>query len=490
MLRQRTINAHAPRSPSTSTRFIAFDPPNVRAAIAALFVAASLVLGGGGSTAPFPEMLLQLVAALAAIAWMLVPGGPSAARRAIPADWRLWVLAGLVLILPCLQLLPLPPSIWQNLPGREQERVALYLAGSEGAWMPWTLTPARTFASLLAMLPPLLAMFMVARLDRAGRNWVIAAVAFTALLSLVLGALQLSAGMEDRWRPYGSGNRGFLNGFQANRNAQADVLLIGLTATAAVFQTWKDTAPGRAADLLLAALAALFLIGCLLTGSRAGIALIPVALLALACIRFSRRISLRTALAGIAATLALLAAGFLILRQAGPVRHVLDRFSLGRDFRWELWEDTRFAIAQYWPFGSGIGSFRPIFIAAERLEVVDQTNPVRAHNDYLELALEGGIFGLMLLILASAWLCWIAVRAWLRLGQSSGESSSRTKGQPRESGDRPHILFSFAVFLTIALHSVVDYPMRSMAIACLAGVAAGLMSAVPSSRRNLEFAGR
>jgi uncharacterized protein YycO len=42
-------------------------------------------------------------------------------------------------------------------------------------------------------------------------------------------------------------------------------------------------------------------------------------------------------------------------------------------------------------------------------------------------------------------------------------------------GMRRQLIFGLGVLIIIALHSVVDYPLRSMALACLAGVAAGML---------------
>ena len=465
--RHLTGRAQFANRPSTGAH--SAGQSRVRSFIAVAFVIAALGLGGGGSSAPRSELLLQLIAALAAAAWLVVPREPGTNRQ---AHQRLWIMAGVLLALPCLQLLPLPPLIWERLPGREQELAALELVGAGAAWMPWSITPARTFASLLAILPALLTMGMVAGLDREGRAWVIAAIAGMAAVSLLLGALQLSAGMAAGWRPYGIGNLGFLNGFQANRNAQADVLLIGLVASASSLRTWSDRRQ-TAVDLILAALAALLLLGCVLTGSRAGMAMIPVALAAAAIIWLPQRIRGRAALLGLGAVLAAGAAGFLVLRQTAAVGRSLERFASEQDFRWELWQDTQYAIIQYWPFGSGIGSFKSVITAAERLEVVDPTSPVRAHNDYLELTLEGGVFGLMVLSFAAVWIGWMAIDAWRR----------------RNPATRPQIVFAFAVMTIIALHSLVDYPLRSMALACLAGVAAGLLSAPSASRKARELTG-
>ena len=258
----------------------------------------------------------------------------------------------------------------------------------------------------------------------------------------------------------------------ANRNAQADVLLIGLVASAAALRVWSDRRR-TAVDVIFAAIAALLLLGCVLTGSRAGMAMIPVALAAAAIIWLPQRIRGRAALLGLGAVLAAGAAGFLVLRQTAAVGRSLERFASERDFRWELWQDTLYAIMQYWPFGSGIGSFKSVITAAERLEVVDPTSPVRAHNDYLELTLEGGVFGLMVLSFAAVWIGWMAIDAWRR----------------RNPATRPQIVFAFAVMTIIALHSLVDYPLRSMALACLAGVAAGQLSAPSASRKARELTG-
>jgi exopolysaccharide production protein ExoQ len=431
----------------------------IQASLLPLLMAAALALGGGGTGAPLQELQLQLFAALVAAAWLVLEGTDSLAR----VEPRVWWLCALVLVLPLAQLVPLPPIVWQALPGRELQRDALALVGAADAWMPWSQTPARTLASLLAMLVPLLVMVMVAAAGPRRRASAIAAVAAMVLVSLLLGALQLSAGESGLWRPYSDANLGYLNGFQANRNAQADVVLIGMVA-AAVWAIRRRQSLGRLyADLLLAGIAVVFVLACALTGSRAGIALVPVALLAVAWLRTegawtARRVGVW--LGALAGTLFVLG---LALALTGPGRKVLGRFGLGADFRWELWIDTREAIASTWPFGGGLGSFQPLFVAAERLEVVDPTRPVAAHNDWLELILEGGLPALVILIVALALVGRMAVDAWRKGG---GER-------------RPQVVFALSTGAIVALHSIVDYPLRSMAIACLAGLAAGMLAAVP-----------
>ena len=88
----------------------------------AVFLGLALAFGGGGSPAPLPELILELLAAATALVWLLTPwGGPDWARVPKTA----WLIAALVAAVPLLQLIPLPPLIWQALPGRELEREAL-----------------------------------------------------------------------------------------------------------------------------------------------------------------------------------------------------------------------------------------------------------------------------------------------------------------------------------------------------------------------------
>jgi len=141
---------------------------------------------------------------------------------------------------------------------------------------------------------------------------------------------------------------------------------------------------------------------------------------------------------------------------------VTARFTLERDFRLELWRDTWTAVTRTWPFGSGVGTFRPAFTAAERLEVVDPTHPVRAHCDYLEFVLEGGVAAIAVLV-AGGTLLAARVRKALRHCRA---------------GEVPSLLFCIGCLGVIALHSFIDYPVRSMALACIAATAVGIVFAI------------
>lgn len=421
-------------------------------------VIASLLLGGGGSPAPLPELILQcLLAAMAAVWVILSPGAVAATPRAA------WHMAALILALPLLQLIPLPPGIWQALPGREGQQAALELVGAADSWRSLSLSPARTLASLLAAVSALLILLMVAGLDRAARWKLITVIALIGGLTLLLGAAQMSGGSGNPFRFYDAEFE-YVSGFQANRNSTADVLLIALLAASAVLRHLADKRLASLSRLQFAgvvvAIDAVLILGLILTGSRAGMLLLPVALLfQYFILQPDNRVHARRLLASLAGFGALGLIAFVALRDNRAIATVLARFTPEGEFRPELWRDALFAMNQYWPVGSGQGTFVPVMIAVERLEVIDQTLPNRAHNDYLELAIGAGIPGLIVLAIVSMWIGFAALRA---LRQTS-------------LADRGQVLFAIGTLTVIALHSLVDYPLRSMSLAAVAAVAVGLL---------------
>ena len=450
------------------SRLTGQSAPTTRSVAACILTIAAIALGGGGSSAPTSELALQLAAAIVLAAWILLP--PRTPAPTMPPV--LWGLIVLALIVPVVQLIPLPPSIWQAMPGRDVQKAALTLIGSEHSWRPWSIAPPRTVAALLAIVPPLVALAMVSMLDRSERYWVIAAIAGMALASFALGALQVSSGPRNIWYLYQYTHTGFLVGFHANRNAEVDVLLIGLVAWTAILLPVQRRLGRTRTGAILLAVSAVLVLGCLLTGSRTGIALVPVAFVFIVSMWWRRQRRHRH-LAALAAATAVLVVGVSYLVQANRVLSaIFDRFRLDEDGRIFLWVDTWTAIKRFWPFDSGIGTFRPAFLPGEQLAVVDDTWPGRAHNEYLELLLEAGAAGAVVLAAAIALIVWVAIRA------------ARRKSRP----DGAQVLFACAALTIVAIHSIVDYPLRSMALAHLAAVAVGLLVAIAQQQGEPETA--
>jgi hypothetical protein len=295
--------------------------------ITATLLAFAIVLGGGGSPAHATEAALQIVFAVALGVLALWPP-----KSPITPPRMAWLLAGLVMFLPLFQLIPLWPELWQSLPGRATMREALDLVGSADQWQPFTLTPSRTLAAVLAMVAPVALFLLATRLKTAERQQLLLVVIGGALITSVLGGLQVAAGESGAWRLYAETHLLYVTGFFANRNAAADLLLIGLLALAAWWASADRSPFTPLARLLLLAIALLLILALLMTGSRSGIALLlPVLLLVLLMV-WPGNANMRRppAIAGLGV---LVVAGGFFLAQLPALQPVVGRFLRDGDQR-------------------------------------------------------------------------------------------------------------------------------------------------------------
>ena len=464
---------------ATTSRNLSLGTPgwhSHRARLAGLYMMLAVLLGGGGSPSPIAELMLQWCLVPIVLVWLWLPARFEPWLRPSP---MVYVIGALALLLPFAQLVPLPPSIWQGLPGRTDAIDALTLIGAQSGWRPLSLAPGQTMAALVAMLPPLFVLVAVASLQVSGRQLVIAATLVMICIGVIFGAMNVLQGGSPL---YSVSHGGWLTGFQANRNAEVDVILVGLLALAYLARPARkdpDRAPrqrrsrspraqsfGSAKSWMLLSAGLVLIVATIMTGSRMGIALLPLCLLI--CWLLVKPALPESRIKSLAIpALALVGVGVAIAAFIGSgnraLGRVADRFALTNDFRFELWQDTWYAIAQYWPAGYGLGGFVPAMLPAERLEVLDPTRPNRAHNDYLELLLESGVLGIAILIIVAILLIVAAIRSWRAYPQQHGQ-----------------ILFGAGVLAIVALHSIVDYPLRSMSLACIAALGAALLMPVPS----------
>lgn len=414
----------------------------------AALLAGGLLLGGGGSPAALSEVVVQLLAALTATALVI---GPWRWHRSPPL--AAWVVVGLLLAVPILQLIPLPPGLWHALPGRGVLREGLAIAGRDNAWHPLSLHPALTLASALALVVPAIMLVGVSALDRRDRQFLLAVLVTAGLAAVVLGAAQWAGG-PGAMRFYAASHRDFPPLQFANRNAAADFLLIALMATPVAC---AGLPRGRVLALMAAALLAL---GVLVTGSRAGIVLlVTVALPATALALWPAPREPRRLARGLTAGLAGGALAIAALMAVPAFQPVAARFMQGDGARTALWAAGWQGVRATWPAGSGVGTAPIMLMAQERLDTVDQTLPNRVHNDWLEWLLEAGLPG----ILAGAVIIAILGRAFCHAW--------------RDPARRGELRWAGASLAVLALHSTVDYPLRALALALLAALAGGIVLA-------------
>ena len=359
------------------------------------------------------------------------------------------ILLAFIVAVPILQLIPLPASIWTKLPGRQPIEEVLDVTGLGRPSLPFSMAPQETWRSLLALTPP--AAMLVGGLFLNGRERRVMAVCWLVLgvVSLGIGLLQLIGGENSRFYFYEITNPGSLVGLFSNRNNQA-ALFYSLMPLAAVFaaQFNGDFQDRRTIPALLAVLYFFVaLVGVAATRSRAGIAITVVALLGSAVI-IVRSGALRRhwrAALGLGAG-SVVAIGAVALFGLGPI---LDRFSSGGgDPRFTGWPLVLAEAQRYLPLGSGVGSFQTIYLAAEPLNNVSPIYFNHAHDDYLELLLETGFVGAALFAAFALWLLARIARIWTSRGDIIGSACTLT-------------------IVVLMAHSLVEYPLRTEALAVL-----------------------
>jgi len=146
------------------------------------------------------------------------------------------------------------------------------------------------------------------------------------------------------------------------------------------------------------------------------------------------------------------------------------------DLRWPLASVTAKAAKDYFPVGSGTGTFVPIYQRYEPLGYLQESYVNRAHNDWMESWLEGGLASAAVVCALVACYVFLAYRSWRTADQNSRFVAYGRAG-------------SVCIGLLLA-HSIVDYPLRTtalmvmVAISCAFMLRAHLEKATPPVARN------
>lgn len=378
--------------------------------------------------------------------------------------WPL-VLLTLALLVPCLQLIPLPVAIWTRLPGRAGAVEVLRAAGLPLAPMALSLTPQTTWHCALALLPPIALFLITLQLPDAARRSLARIIVLVAVGGLVLGLLQMAGGPDSPLRFYSQTNVDSAVGFFSNRDHFADFLSCAIPLAVAAFAAPAGTDGSKrwmgAASML--ALTPILVIGVAVSGSRAGVILLVIALSGAFALAAPQ---VRGARLG----LGLMGAVGLVIVVALAVGRVpaLARFAEGgADLRFTAAPTVFAAVRAYWPAGSGVGSFIPIYQTFEPARLVDPTIFNHAHDDFLEALLESGLAAVAVFL---GFLTWFAVRcraAWARAA-APGDGALARAGS--------------LVVVMILIHSTVDYPLRTVAMTTLFAFACALL--VPAPRKS------
>lgn len=433
---------------------------------AVLFLFLVFILGGSSREDAPTLLLLRPLAAtflVFAIARLTVSD--------LKQHWPVFVVLALMTAWMIVSLVPLPFNIWSALPGRDIIADIDRAAGLGKVWRPLSMAPERTENALFAMLPPFAMACLLARLDDRRIMAVLPFVAGILMLSALVTYLQV-LDIPIRFYPISTPNAGLM----ANRNHQALLLAILLLILLVIFRHPGVSVPSHGATgsfrlglydkggnglfLVVSLVGVIPLV--LLVGSRAGLVLAPVALTLGALLwtisatqpdrrsGSTRGTFLRTLL-----ILGTIIGAFgigLASRRDVALQRLLSQ-DASEDFRFPIWQSTGELAMAYFPFGSGVGSFAEVYQVAEKAAQLRDDYVNHAHNDYLEIIMTAGLPGLAFLIVLLVLYLIGAYRALVRKDLSNEI--------------RQYRLLGYAAIFLVLLASVVDYPLRVPAIACL-----------------------
>ncbi len=447
-----------------------------------LFAAASLLLViftlGGSSRADYVPSIIVLTLS-AGFAGVFAPYQHWRELRPIAVPLG---LIGAMVALCLFQLVPLPG--WYGRPLFESTEAVV---GISRSWRPISVSPVSTWSVFAALFVPLAALIALVGLPPASRRLVVPLLLIVALISALLGVAQSLSGADSALYYYEYTNRGSPVGIFANRNHQAVFLACGLVWAGYVFANPPgQPSEGRAVRWSAAGIAVVLFVCVLANASRAG--LISLCLAAMfvvllivsgqASVIASSSASLRAngggrwrkiALPGLAAAILGTLASLFFFQSKIPALDRLMSDTAAGDLRGDVTPTLIEMAARNMPWGTGMGTFERAYRVVEPDALLMPSYLNNAHNDWLQLVIEGGIPAVLLLCCAIGWIATRLVGLW------------RLDGDSRQLA-----LCVGSTFAILAAASLVDYPLRTPSLMTAAVLLVGLLGFGPAKIPDIQ----
>lgn len=425
-----------------------------------------------GAVRPWAYWPLYGAAALLGSWWVCAPR-----RRSAPALEPSVIVATMVLVAAAaLQLVSVPVELLQRIsPGSTAFLTEYHTAFAGGliSRHPIAVDPRAAWAGV-AGLAAMVLWFLghVKMLQKHGAARVTAGVAILGVIVALVGIIQrplFTGKIYGFWAPNFPGQP---FGPFVNRNHFAGWMLMAVPLTVAYACGRIDaTALGGKANwrqrllwlgsehgsrVVLAGIAAALMgLSVLLSVSRSGVVCFAGGMLVLAAVGLRRRASGRLLRAGFLAALMVVAVSW------ARVDLIVQRFGPDLGGRPGAWLDAVEIARRFMPFGSGLNTYG---VTTTLYQTYDRSvHYAQAHNDYLELAAEGGLLvGIPAAVLALV--CVTAVRRrfvealddpmtwWLRVGALTGIVAIALQEIGDFSLQMPGNMALFAVLAAIAVH--------------------------------------
>lgn len=421
-----------------------------------ILIAAMMILlwiAGGASR---EDALGQLVVRVGA--WMLIAVAICVGPKPVFRDLRpALVLLIAITAIPIIQLVPLPPSLWQALPGRD----ILVLQGEASPWRPVTMTPGATRNALASLVVPAAMLLLIAQTGERERQVLAPTLLIFIMSAVFIGLLQFSGFRFNN--PLINDVAGNVSSIFANRNHFALLVAIGCLVAPIWAFSQREGLHWRAP--IAGGLVLLFVLTTLAIGSRSGLLLTALALVVAGAAiggRLKRRLghAPRWMVVAIIGTGMIIVLGFIWASFAAGRVEAIDRLfatAIDDDLRTRARPTILAMIGSYFPIGAGLGGFDPVFRTHEPDSLLALQYLNQAHNDFLGIALDAGLLGLLVLAAAIGWWGLATVNAW------------RAPLSPQSALAR----LGSGILLLVMVASITDYPARTpmvMAIVVLSAI--------------------
>lgn len=378
-------------------------------------LACSLLLGGSAASGMWSDALLQFI--------IIAASASIAGSTGEPIDGKVFVFCTAILAAVLIQIVPLPAILIDLVrsetfsEGRAEAGVSFNLI---------SLGVGRTvenFTYVSALILLMLALFRLSGEQvHALLPFLIAGIACQALA----GAIQY-AGTErvsiEGVLPYT-----ITAGTFANRNHFVSLLYVAIPflVYVATFRRMRLWSILGLLVILLVLLAA---------GSRAGAAIgLAAIVLSIGFIGARSRFSV--------ASIGVIIAASGIFGFGAWAQFERRNSSIEDDARWDFAQSTMNGVWENWLFGVGYGNFSRAYQLFEDPASLGRAYANHAHNDYLQLAFEGGLLALTLVF---AYVILVSIQV-VRLRHNKFQKAA------------------FLGIIFILLHSTVDYPLRTAAV--------------------------
>ena len=413
--------------------------------------------------------LLVLAAAFAVVTMRYV-------RR---RDMAAIAVAALILLPVCAQALPMPGALRSALTSADSVTGA-YEVAAPHAWAPISVAPAATLS--VALRVGIFAAFCIT-LSSAVRRAPRAVPLLARNVLMVAAAIGIEAIVQKGafngriywfWESSAHGTSNYFGPF-VNRNHFAGWMILAAslaagwvmaeasTAAASLKPGWRRRAvwlsSPEATTLMLSITALLVMAVALIWSmSRSGIAGGAMAMLTMAAVAGSR-------MKGTARRVLMPSVVVLLLAAAIATKGadmLASWYATTDTLQWRFahWHDAMAPLRDFWIAGSGINTYGVLTLFYPQHD--PSVHVAQAHNDYLQLAVEGGLLvGIPVVIAVIALVRTIARRLrapqdertwWIRVGAAAGLCGIAVQEITDFSLQIPGVTLLFAVVVAIAIH--------------------------------------